>query len=119
MGLEAADMPYYSPQERRTDQLNVRVTPTMKRSVEGLSRLWTHMEQERAKARARLEGKLDSKKLEEIGTISVTTSDVVVRLLGLGLPGAWDEFGAQPKNEDQWKQLLAVATKHVVENLDD
>lgn len=86
---------YFEPQEKRSAQLNVRVPKSVQDSLRDLARLWTEME----KARTEEE---DSE---------VTISDVAVRLLQVGLDGAWAEAGGRPETEVQWKALLGVVTK--------
>lgn len=89
------DMAYYSPQERRTAQLNARVPKSIKDGVEALARLWTHLERVQTG---------DSE-------VEVTAADVVNRLLQVGLEGAWAEIGMQPKTEAEWAEVLKRAEK--------
>jgi hypothetical protein len=94
----AADMGYYEPQERRTEQVTCRVPKALKESLTDLAKLWTEME------RSRLEG----------ADVEVSLADVVVRLLTLGSEGAWTEVGGRPETQEQWKALLKSATKNIV-----
>jgi hypothetical protein len=87
------DVPYYAPQEKRTAQLNARVPAETKVSVEALARFWTHVERERS-------GDPEAE---------VTVTDVVNRLLTIGLTGAWGEAGLQgpPEDEESWKKVTS------------
>jgi hypothetical protein len=89
--------PYYEPQERRTQQLTARIPKSISDGLKDLARLWTHMERTRT-------GDADAE---------VTVSDVVVRLLQVGLDGAWAEIGFQPKTDEQWQKLLERADKAI------
>lgn len=75
--LEMAD--YYKPltQERRGDTLNARVPKRLKDQLLLLAAIWTEKERIRQKD-----------KLAE-----ATVGDAVVRLLAVGLQGAWAEAG--------------------------
>jgi hypothetical protein len=91
------DVPYYAPQERRSAALNARIPSEMKTSLEALARLWTTVERERSG---------DSE-------AEVSVTDVVNRLLAIGLEGAWGEAGMSgpPVDEAGWKQLSAGVIK--------
>lgn len=67
--------PYYKSQERRTDQVTARIPKRMKDDLQRLAHYWTALEREATK---------DS-------DVEVTIGDVVVRLLDVGLEGAWEE----------------------------
>lgn len=95
MGAHAYAMGYFEPQERRTAQITARVPKAVDQGLKDLSRLWTHLEQ----------AKSGDPKAE------VSVSDVIVRLLKVGLAGAWAEVGGQPETEEQWKKLLGQASK--------
>lgn len=98
---------YYKPQERRSESLNVRITKTIDDGLKDLARLWTHLESVNNSPE---EGK---KKHEPT---QVTISDVVNRLLEVGLHGAFGEFGGRPETEAQWAELLREAGKRVAQS---
>lgn len=98
----AYDMGYFEPQERRTKQLTARIPKSVSDGLKDLSRLWTHMEQART-------GDKDAE---------VSISDVVVRLLQIGVEGAWAELGlrAGPKTKEEWSDILARSARVTVEH---
>lgn len=100
-------MGYHEFQERRTEQLNVRVSKSMKKSLEGLAELWDAMERERLEAE-REEG---DKPIPD--TDLVTVSDVVHRLIQVGLAGAWAEWGGQPKTPAEFEAMKRVALEKI------
>lgn len=93
--VPAYDMGYFEPQERRTQQLTVRLPKSVTDGLKDLATLWTHLERTRTN---------DPES-------EVTVSDVVVRLLQVGLDGAWEEIGFHPKTKEQWAELLKRADK--------
>lgn len=96
-GAAAPMSPYYKPGEHRTQQLTSRVTKSIKVGIEKLARAWTHMERYR----------------EDDPDAEVNASDVVNRLLGEGLDGAWEEIGFEPETEEQWKELFHRIEKSI------
>lgn len=89
---EQEDVGYFEPQERRTEQINVRVTKTVRDSLVRLADIWSHVEQIRS-------GDTDA---------TVSVSDVVMRLIQIGLQGAWAEIGLEAKTD---AELAAVKRK--------
>lgn len=75
--------PYYKSQERRTDQLTARIPKRMKDALQRLAYYWTALERETS-------GDAE---------VEVTIGDVVVRLVDVGLEGAWEE--AREKHDDK------------------
>lgn len=71
--------PYYRSQERRTEQISVRLPRRVKDSLQRLAYYWTALERE-------VSGDAD---------VEVTVGDVVVRLTDVGIDGAWEEAHAQ------------------------
>lgn len=101
MPNDAYDMSYFEPQERRTKQLTARVPKSVSDGLRDLSRLWTHMEQART----------GDKEAE------VSISDVVVRLLQLGIEGAWAEIGLPPpKTKEEWAEIFARSARVTAEH---
>lgn len=98
-------MPYYEPEELRSEQLNVRIPKSVYDGLKDLARLWTHLEQTRADT----EAKAKNRKVKPVSKVSV--SDVVVRLLQVGLNGAWAEIGMHPQTEREWAEVLARADR--------
>lgn len=92
---EVIDMGYYEPQERRTEQINVRMPRSTKARLERLAELWTHLEQVRS-------GDDDA---------SVSISDVVLRLVQVGLDGAWSEIGGEPQTDAELEKVKQVAAE--------
>jgi hypothetical protein len=90
-----SDMGYYEPQERRTQQISARVPKSVKDGVARLSKLWTKMERLRT----------GDKEVE------VTETDVIVRLLSVGLDGAWAEMGGEPKTDRELDELVEKASQ--------
>lgn len=88
-------MPYFEPQERRTQQLTARIPKSVSDGLKDLAKLWTHLERSRT-------GDEEAE---------VTVSDVVVRLLQVGLDGSWAEIGFQPKSDADWTELFKRADK--------
>ncbi len=90
-------MGYFEPQERRrrTEQITVRIPKPIQEGLDRLSKLWTHLERLRT---------------EDPGA-EVTVSDVVNRLLEIGLEGAWSEAGSRPRNEAELDELKKRAEK--------
>ena len=88
-------MGYFQPFEQRTAQLNARVTKSIKDGLEDLAKLWTHMEKARTGD----------------DEVTITVSDVVNRLLAIGLDGAWSEIGGQPRTDAEWAKVLERAAK--------
>lgn len=86
-------MGYFESQDRRTEQLNVRVSKTTRKSLEGLAELWEAMEKEKT----------------EDDEVRVTVSDVVHRLIQVGLTGAWGELGGQPQTPAQFEAMKEAA----------
>lgn len=99
MGEPAYAVGYFEPQERRTQQISVRVPKSVKEGIAKLARLWTHIERLRS-------GDDD---------VEVTESDVVNRLLELGLDGAWAEIGSEPKTDADFEELAKRAEKALAE----
>lgn len=89
----SADMPgpYFKSQERRTDQLTARVPKRLKDEMIRLARYWTALEREASKD----------------DEIDVTVGDVMVRLLDVGLEGAWEE--AREKRDDKTIERMVAA----------
>ena len=87
---EKSPVPYYKPSQRRSAQLNARVTQDIKAGLADLMRAWTE------KNRARY-GE---------GAPEVSEADVVNDLLTSALDGAWAELGMHPTNEEEWQKLL-------------
>ena len=87
-GSAALDMAdYYQPlsTERRGDTLNARVPKRLKEQLVKLAQIWEAREQIRQKDK----------------DVEVTYSDVAVRLLAVGLAGAWEELEVEvDKNGD-------------------
>ncbi len=97
MGALAYAVGYFEPQERRrrTEQITVRIPKPIQESLDKLSKLWTHLERLRT---------------EDPGA-EITVSDVVNRLLEIGLEGAWSEAGFRPKSEAELDELKKRAEK--------
>jgi hypothetical protein len=89
-------MGYYEPTERRTQQISARVPKSVKDGIARLSKLWTKIERARTKD-------------EEV---EVSETDVIVRLLSVGLDGAWAEMGSEPMSDKDIDELAkrAIAT---------
>lgn len=90
-------MDLYFPrgEEKRTQQLTVRVPKSVKDGIEELARFWTRLSRERT-------GDPENE---------VTISDVTVRLLQVGLSGAWGEVGGRPDSEKEWSARIAALIK--------
>ena len=99
VGEPAYAVGYFEPQERRTQQISVRVPTSVKDGLARLAKLWTQIE------------RLRSGDAE----VEVTESDVVNRLLELGLDGAWAEIGSEPKTEADFQDLAKRAEKALSE----
>lgn len=101
MGALAYAVGYFEPQERRrrTEQITVRIPKPIQEGLERLSRLWTHLERLRT----------------EDDRAEVTVSDVVNRLLEIGLEGAWSEAGFRPKTDEELDELKKRAEKVFIE----
>ena len=97
MGVLAYAVGYFEPQERRrrTEQITVRIPKPIHEGLERLSKLWTHLERLRT---------------EDPGA-EITISDVVNRLLEVGLEGAWSEAGSRPKSDEELDELKKRAEK--------
>jgi len=92
---------YFEPQERRrrTEQITVRIPKPIQDGLDRLAKLWTHLERLRT----------EDEKAE------VTVSDVVNRLLEVGLDGAWSEAGFRPKTDQELLDLQKRAEKILLE----
>lgn len=91
-----SQLAYYTHHaEPRSQQLNARVPKSVLEGLRDLARLWTAHEQARTGDE----------------TAEVSLSDVVVRLLKVGLDGAWEEIGHRPTSEEEWAELLARGDK--------
>lgn len=88
-------MGYYEPSERRTKQISARVPKSVKDGLARLAELWTYAEQVRT-------GDEEAE---------VTETDVIVRLLTIGLDGAWAEIGMEPKTEKEMAEVKKRAEK--------
>lgn len=99
LGAGANDMSkYWEPKERRTKDLSARVTKTVYDGVKAVARLWTTVERHRTG---------DTEYV-------VSAGDVVNRLLGVGIEGAFAEFGGQvPKTEEEWQKIEATVRKRI------
>lgn len=75
--------------------MNARVPKSVMESLRDLARLWTHHERVRT-------GDEEAE---------VTVSDVAVRLLQIGLNGAWEEIGHRPTTDAEWEEVLGRAGK--------
>lgn len=95
MGALAYAVGYFEPQERRTQQISARVPKTVKDGIARLAKLWTHIERIRT-------GDTETE---------VTETDVVVRLLQVGLDGAWAEIGFEPKSDAEFEEVKKRAEK--------
>jgi hypothetical protein len=83
---------YFKSQERRTEQIAARVPKRIKDELQKLARYWTAKEREE----------------NDDTTIEVTVADVVVRLLDVGLEGAWEEARAVHDEKTIDKMVEAV-----------
>ena len=101
MGLLAYAVGYFEPQQRRrrTEQITVRIPKPIHEGLDRLAKLWTHLERLRT----------------EDERAEVTISDVVNRLLEIGLEGAWSEAGFRPKSEEELDELKKRAEKVFIE----
>lgn len=99
------DMSYYRPSEKRTAQLSARVTPTVKRGLLDLARLWTAME--KRDLRAKLRGTKTPDEINEaVEAVTVTEADVANRLLDEAIPGAFAEaLGFEPSTDAEWLEV--------------
>ena len=84
--------PYYKPPQRRTAQLNARVTPDIKAGIADLMKAW------------------DMKNKRRYGkkTPAMSEADAINDLLMTAIEGAWAEFGFHPTTEDQWAELERI-----------
>lgn len=101
MGVLAYAVGYFEPQQRRrrTEQITVRIPKPIQEGLDRLAKLWTHLERLRT----------------EDERAEVTISDVVNRLLEIGLEGAWSEAGFRPKSEEELDELKKRAEKVFIE----
>lgn len=88
-------MGYYTSHERRSEQLRARVSKSISTGLTRLAAVWTHVE------RARTGDE----------TLEVTESDVVNRLLQMGLEGSWAEIGHTPKTDAELEEVKRRAVK--------
>lgn len=98
---------YFKPMERRSASLNVRITKSIEDGLADLVRLWTHLEEFSTPPPR------DGDKKKKVEPVAVTVSDVVNRLLEVGLVGAFAEYGGRPQTEEQWKELLREARRRL------
>lgn len=88
--------PVYKPKdEKRTEQLNARITKTIKSGLSDLGRIWSKFDQ--------VEQGDDE--------IEWSEGDVVNRLLEHALAAAWTEIGFRPKSKEEWDEVLSRAGK--------
>lgn len=90
-----SDLYFPKGDEKRTQQLTVRIPKSVKDGLEELSRFWSELSQERT-------GDPEN---------DVSVSDVAVRLLQVGLAGAWGEVGGRPQSEKEWATRIAALLK--------
>lgn len=92
---EMGDPVYKPKEEKRTEQLNCRVTKTIKSGLADLGRIYSRFDQ--------VEQGDDE--------IEWSESDVANRLLEHALVAAWTEIGFRPKTKEEWDEVLSRAGK--------
>lgn len=96
-GNTALEMPDYFKtsltEERRDDALNSRVPSRLKKQLMLLAQIWDAKQQIKTKRRA----------------AEVTHSDALIRLLAVGLAGAWEELEVEVDEHDDINEEQAQA----------
>lgn len=93
-------MAYFEPPDKRVQQ-NVRMPRSLKRKLLDLQRLWIEL------AKLRPANDPDDK----VDPDDIDLTYVIVRLLNVGVDGAWAEVGGRPETEEQWEELLKKLKK--------
>lgn len=94
LALAKKRVPYYkTPDEPRTEQLNVRIAKSTEEALKDLARLWTF----RAQA--------------ETGNakVKVGITDAALRLIDQSLDGAFHEMGGRPTTKEEWDAAEKLA----------
>lgn len=87
-------VPFYkTPDEPRTEQLNLRIAKSTEKALQDLARLWT------------LKGQAETGNPK----VKVSVQDAVLRLIDQSLDGAFQEMGGRPESDDEWDAAEKLA----------